>query len=344
MEDFQYQNHSFMTDSNQHILVVRFSALGDVAMTLPVIYSAARAYPGVRFSVVTRPFFARLFINKPDNVSVIGINPKDYAGLGGAIRLLKMLNELRPTMVADLHNVLRTWIIDRYFKLKGVKVVMVNKQRSGRSRALKSGSRQERFIERYRSVFASLGLDFDLSFKSLFENRIVTIPQPIMQPAVGIAPFARYFNKTYPIEMMRSVVELLSQKGVNVYLFGGRGSEAETLEKWASEINGCESVAGRYGIEDELALMSGLKLMVSMDSANQHLASLTGTKVLTLWGSTTPECGFTPYGQDDEAAMVARTECQPCTVAGSPTCPHGHFNCMRNLSPEAVANSIIRMI
>lgn len=332
-----------MTQGNQHILVLRFSALGDVAMTLPLIYSAARAYSDVKFSVVTRPFFARLFMNHPKNVEIVAINPKEYSGVLGTARLLGGLGRLHPTAVADLHNVLRTWIIDNYFRCRGVRVAMVNKQRAARSKALKAGSLQRSFIERYRDVFAELGLRFDLTFRSVFTSA-PKLPEAVQQPAVGIAPFARYFNKTYPPELMRRVVELLCQRGINVYLFGGRGDEAAVLEKWAAEIQGCRSVAGRYGIEDELALMSALKLMVSMDSANQHLASLAGTRVLTLWGSTTPECGFTPYGQNESSAMVARTDCQPCSVAGAPTCPLSHFNCMRQLSPEAVADRIISML
>ena len=87
--------------------------------------------------------------------------------------------------------------------------------------------------------------------------------------------------------------------------------------------------------------MSKMRVICSMDSANQHLASLVGTPVVTLWGSTTPECGFTPYGQREELSMVARLECQPCSVAGKPECPLGHFNCMKGLKAESVAEKLL---
>lgn len=332
-----------MTDYDKQILVIRFSALGDVAMTLPVIYSAATAYPRIRFTMVTRPFFARLFLNRPKNVELLPLNPKDYSGPLGAARMLGRLGKLKPTAVADLHNVLRTWIIDNYFRCRGVKVVMVDKNRSARSRALKERKRQVNFIDRYRDTFARLGLDFSLTFKTIFPSP-PTMPIELKQPAVGIAPFARYFNKTYPPKMMRGVVEKLCKNGVNVYLFGGRGEEAATLGRWAAEIAGCVSVAGEFSIEQELALMSGLRLMVSMDSANQHLASLAGTPVLTLWGSTTPECGFMPYGQPDSMSMTADVPCQPCTVAGSPQCARGNLKCMRSLSESAVVTKIMTFL
>ena len=329
-----------MQNSHPHLLVLRFSALGDVAMTLPVVYSAAMLNPEVRFSVVTRPFFARLFINAPENVKVVAVNPADYKGVAGLPRLLKRLRRLRPTAVADLHNVLRTWVIDNYFRMRGVKVVMVDKKRAGRSRALRTGSRQQSFIDRYCNVFRRLGLDCRPMFKSILTSADRS-PIDVDGHAIGLAPFARYMNNTYPPEMMREVAEILCRRGAKVYLFGARGEEAEVLSKWAESINGCTSVAGRFTIEEELALMSKMRVICSMDSANQHLASLVGTPVVTLWGSTTPECGFTPYGQREELSMVARLECQPCSVAGKPECPLGHFNCMKGLKAESVAEKLL---
>jgi len=329
-----------MIKKRTHILVLRLSALGDVAMTLPVVYSAAAAYPDVRFTVVTRPFFARLFINRPENVDVYPVDPKSYSGVTGVARLAGELGHLWPTAVADLHNVLRTWLIDSCFRMKGVKVAMVDKGRAGRRAALRSGSVQESFINRYVEVFSRLGLYFDLTFKSLIPADMPA-PVDVGQPAVGIAPFARYFTKTYPPELMRRVVESLCAHGINVYLFGGRGREAEELKVWADAIDGCHSVAGEFAIEDELVLMSKMQVMVSMDSANQHLASLVGTRVVTIWGATIPECGFTPYGQDAAYSIIEHVECQPCSVAGTAQCPKSDFRCMRGVSPEKVVARIM---
>lgn len=329
-----------------HVLILRFSALGDVAMTLPVIYSVARAYPEVRFTVATREFFAKLFINPPENVEVLGIDMKNkYRGLMGLRRLCLRLAQLKPTAVADLHNVARTWVIDTFFRLKGVSTVMVDKMRSSRRRLLRDKVQQKSFVERYAEVFARLGYPAELTFRSVFAGTGAVPPVDVCHPAVGIAPFARYYNKTYPPERMRKVAEILCRKGINVYLFGARGKEAEELRQWAGEIRGCESMAGEFTLPEEIAAMSAMDLMVSMDSANQHLAALTGTKVLTIWGSTTPSCGFTAYGNaDPSSAICLGLDCQPCTVAGSPTCPRGHLDCMCMIAPQSVASRIESMI
>lgn len=325
----------------KRMLIVRLSALGDVAMTIPAIYSLAEQYPALQISVVTRPFFARLFINRPDNVSIVEADFKgEHKGVGGTMRLLRQLSRLRPDCVADLHNVLRSWEIGTWFRMRGVRVAMVDKNRRSRKRLFTDKELQRNYIDRYADVFARLGYPIELTFRSLFDTRTAMPPFEPEQPAVGIAPFARYYNKTYPPEMMRIVVEQLCHSGISVYLFGGRGREQQELQSWADDIIGCTSVAGLYPIEQELALMSRMNLMVSMDSANQHLASLAGTPVISIWGSTTPACGFAGYGQPAENAIMLSLPCQPCSVAGKPTCPLGHLDCMCRIEPGTIVKKI----
>lgn len=330
----------------KRMLIIRLSALGDVAMTIPAIYSLARQYPELHIDVLTRPFFARLFINRPENISLVTADlTGTHKGIAGMARLMRRLSKLRPDCVADLHNVLRSWEIDAWMRLHGVRVAMVDKNRSGRRKLFTDKQPQRNFVDRYADVFARLGYPIKQNFTSLFDGRNPAIPpfEP-QQPAVGVAPFARYYNKTYPLEMMRHVVELLCRAGVNVYLFGGRGREAEELQSWANDIAGCRSVAGLYPIDSELALMSRMRVMVSMDSANQHLASLAGTTVVSVWGSTTPACGFNGYGQSADNAVVLGLDCQPCSVAGKPTCPLGHLDCMCGIAPELIFRRTLQLV
>lgn len=331
--------------TNSNILVIRFSALGDVAMTIPAIYSLAEQYPKVRVTVVTRPFFSRLFINAPANVTVIGVDLKnDYSGITGTFRLLHKLKSFRPDCVADLHNVLRSWIIDIWFRIHGVKVAMVNKRRSKRKKLFKTGEPQLNFVDRYANVFSRLGYPIELTFKSVFSAASKpSTPVEIKHPAIGIAPFARYTNKTYPPEMMLDTVQKITVEGYMVYLFGGRGNEADMLEKWADATENCTNLAGKYPLEQELSLISEMDLMVSMDSSNQHMAALTGTPVLSIWGSTIPACGFLGYGQTSGNALMLGLPCQPCTVAGKDTCYMGDFRCLRRITPEMIISKIKKL-
>lgn len=329
----------------EHILVIRLSALGDVAMTLPVIYSVAKENPACHFTVVTRPFFARMFINRPSNVSLFEVDYKQqYKGLTGTFKLLRQLSSLHIDAVADLHNVSRSWAIDCFFKLRGIPVAIVNKERMARQELFKKSSpakKQKNYVLRYVDVFQKLGFSFSLNFKSLFTSVSPTIPDVIQRNGykkIGIAPFARYTNKTYPIEKMQEVVDLLSkEKNYDIYLFGGK-NEAPILKEW--EKPNVHVLAGQFKIEDELTIMSTLDLMVSMDSANMHLASLAGTKVLSMWGSTTPACGFMGYGQNEDTALCLNLPCQPCTIAGSEKCYMGGYPCMHKITLQMVIQKI----
>ncbi|MDE7412076.1 MAG: glycosyltransferase family 9 protein [Paramuribaculum sp.] len=332
------------SDKRQRLLVLRLSALGDVAMTIPIVYSVARRYPECRITMVTRPFFANLLVNAPDNVHVLPVDTKAYKGVKGLHRFMRLLAAQRPTAIADLHNVSRTWVVDSYFRLHGIRVAMVDKMRRSRRELISHGTQQPSFFNRYCRVFERLGFPVTPDFTSIFGNTLPSPPITLRKPAAGIAPFARYTNKTYPPELMHEVVRQLAEAGVTPYLMGARGKEAETLQRWAQEIPGAVCVAGTLKLNDELALIANLDVMVSMDSANQHLASLTGIPVVTIWGSTTPACGFQAYHQSDDRQLCLGLQCQPCTVAGSDRCRLGTLACMRGITPSMVTEKVLHTI
>lgn len=313
-------------------------------MTVPAIYSLARTYPDMDIYVATRPFFGRMFINAPANVKVLTFDLKDeYKGFGGTLRIARQLSALHPDYVADLHNMARTIFISTNLRLTGAKVATVDKARSARHKVYSGGEAQRQYIDRYFDTFRRLGLDTPCTFSSVYDDAgLPEVSVGISHPAVGIAPFARYANKTYPPERMREVARMLATQGINVYLFGGRGAEADTLASWQEK--GITSLAGQYPLEEEIAIMGHLDVMVSMDSANQHLAALAGTKVITVWGSTTPACGFLGFGQTADNALCLNLPCQPCTIAGSKECPKGHMNCLTTLPPQAIVDKVIALI
>ena len=329
-----------MMDKRKKILIIRLSALGDVAMTVPVIYSLAKQYPHLDVHVLTRPFFANLFVDKPDNVKVIEADFKSrFKGITGMLRLLRELGKYKFDCVADFHNVLRSWVVDAFFLIKGIPVKMVDKQRRGRKDVVKRHVKQANFINRYLGVLAKLGFAVSLDFGSVFHDGSTESPVGIEHPAVGIAPFARYSTKTYPLDKMLEVAKALEREGFYVYLFGGK-NEAETLAGWQSVMSRCRSLAGEFRLYDELAIISNLDVMVTMDSANQHLASMVGTKTVTVWGGTTPICGFLGFGQDEGNAVCLGLPCQPCSIAGGAKCRLGHLKCLNDIAPEMIVEKV----
>jgi ADP-heptose:LPS heptosyltransferase len=133
----------------------------------------------------------------------------------------------------------------------------------------------------------------------------------------------------------------VAEPSVRVFLFGSRGDEATVLQQWEGLSSQAMSVAGRFTLQEELALMAHMDVMITMDSANMHLASLVGTRVVSVWGSTTPACGFMGYGQKPDNVLCLQLECQPCTIAGSKDCPRGTLDCLRKLQPRQLVRKIL---
>lgn len=340
MTKTSYDKHS------KRILFIRFSALGDVAMTIPVIYSFAQHYPQHKIYVVTRPFFRQIFINPPENVEVLSIELENgHNSLGNYLRMIKNLSSISPDYIFDMHNVLKTWIIGLYFRLVGKKVFTTSKHRLQRRNVIKGTHRIQSMTDSHIYAINKAGFHFPMTFKSIIcnaEHKDAT-PRVKTTMKIGIAPFARYKNKTYPFEKMLSVIVALAKEGHCVFLFGSK-KEADiynaTIQKYDNivPINSCGT------LNEELQVMSSLDIMITMDSANHHLASLVNTRVISIWGGTTHACGFIAYGQSEEDALCLRLNCQPCTISGSDKCKRKDFVCLNNISVTMLLTIIRKAI
>jgi ADP-heptose:LPS heptosyltransferase len=144
----------------------------------------------------------------------------------------------------------------------------------------------------------------------------------------------------WPAEKMKQLLKILEAEGYTIVLFGGKGDEQHVLSQWSSELSNTISVAGQLTFSEELYLISKLETMLSMDSANMHLASLAGVRVVSIWGATHPYAGFYGYGQSNSDAVQIDLECRPCSVYGNRECHRGDFACMNGISPEMVFKKI----
>lgn len=329
----------------RRILFMRFSAMGDVAMTLPVIYSFAQQFPQIKVFVATQLPFDQMFINLPDNVEVIPVNVKsEYKGFWGILKLAKRLSRLRLDYVFDMHNVLRTWLVCLYFRGIGIKVFMTSKHRILRKKITTQSAQSISMIDSHVKALNNAGFSFRLCFESIIKDYSLKERQSMFpKSAIGIAPFARYKNKAYPMAKIENVISSLANEGFYVCLFGGR-KEATMLGEIAQKYSNVISVAGRKSLQEELEMMAKLDVMVTMDSANHHLASLVNTRAISIWGSTTPACGFMAYNQSPADAVILGIECQPCTIAGSNKCRRKDFACLNELPETRIVNRIKQII
>lgn len=321
------------------ILVFRFSSLGDVAMTIPVIQCLLEQNQKVEVIYVSREKFKPLFENL-DHVRFVGADlDGKHKGIWGLYRLFQSLFPFNISAVADLHNVLRTQILVRFFNLKNIPVSVLDKGRKERQALLQGEIKEpiKPMVERYADVFRSLGFDLKLSHQILANKAE-------KENAIGIAPFAMYKGKMYPLKKMQEVALKIAERGVKVYLFGGK-DEATELEKWEKLHPNLTSTAGKKDLKEELELIKKLKLMVSMDSANMHLASLVGTPVISIWGNTHPYMGFLGYGQSmDNVVQDETIKQRPTSVFGKEKSKSEEMDYFKNISPKMISDKIFEAL
>lgn len=320
-------------------------------MTVPVLYSLACAYPEVQITVVSRKAFQPFFDQLPTNVSFFAVDK--YVGKNKGIReLFRLFRDLRQTKydaVADLHDVLRTFFLRSCFRLSGTRVEHIHKGRKEKQALTRAKNKICHPIpttfERYTAVFHRLGFQqFPDTFHGILEDKTVAQREvfPLTgekgsQTWIGIAPFARHRGKMYPLEKMEQVVSRLSQQtDYRIFLFGGGTQEIATLHKWEQKYARTQTLSDKLKLSGELNLIRLLDVMVSMDSANMHMASLTRTPVLSIWGATHPRAGFMGWKQSTEYAIQLDMPCRPCSIFGNKPCLRSDYACMNDIAPETI--------
>ena len=296
-----------------------------------------------KISVLTNfqffPFF-RAF----NDVDLISFDKKkQHKGLFGMFRLFKEIKKLDLDYVVDLHEVLRTNFLKAVLK---VPFYQINKGRNEKERLVsgKIFAPLKSTHQRYRDVFEKIGI----SIKPLSKTQIhrVDISDLKLIPKnnkllIGIAPFAAHKGKEYPIVQMEEVIKEIN-KDFNVILFGGGKKEEFILDDLAGKHSNVINIANKFSLDQEMDVISNLSIMLSMDSANGHIAALMGIKVLTIWGVTHPFAGFSPYGQTDKNnILVNRLQFPkiPTSIYGEKF-PNGYEKAISSISPKEIISKL----
>ncbi len=332
----------------KHVLVFRFSALGDVAMTVPVIKLVLQQNPHLNITFVSNGFVQPLFegINR---LQFFAVEPKGkHKGIKGIYKLSQELKKSASfDAVADLHNVLRTKMLRTFFSFSGFTISVINKGRNEKKELTRIKHKKLRPLkstfQRYAEVFEKLGLpvnlnEFERPNTPSFSEDLTQLKSKGFK-LVGVAPFAKHAEKMYPLQQIQEVIELLiSRENIIVYLFGSK-DQASLLDTWHNG-NNIISLAGKMSLQKELEAIAALDIMVTMDSANMHLASLSGVPVVSVWGSTHPFAGFYGWQQPLENAVQVDLYCRPCSVFGNRKCYRGDLACLHSINPETIVKKV----
>jgi len=338
----------------KHILVIRLSAMGDVAISVPVLSAFVLQYPSVKITVLTTAFYEPFFKNMP-NVSVYKVDKKgNHKGLLGLFKLAKELKALKIDAVADFHNVLRSKILVRLLKLQGIPYQQINKGRTDKKALTRANNKILKPLstsaKRYANVFEQLGFPIDLNKHQLkkrekLSDTILKYIGNSNKKRIGIAPFAAHKGKMYPLDKMQKVIAALAED-YQVILVGGGKKEASQLKKIAATHQNIISIANQFTFDEELAIISNLDVMLAMDSGNGHLAAMYGVPVITVWGVTHPYAGFTPFNQPEENQLLPdlkKFPLLPTSIYGNKY-PESYLNCFDTITPEAIITQVKRVL
>ena len=340
-----------------NLLVMRFSAMGDVALLAPALIAISANYPNVQITLVTRGNFTPFFFNMP-NVNVIGINLKKYKGIVGIWKFYKELEKLGPyDKIIDLHSSLRSRAFSFIYRLRGIPTFTINKGRKEKNEQIKRKNKVLKnlphTVERYLKVFEHAGFpavtrrgpwinvdaDSKIYAQDFFKRMGLKKKETLW---VGFAPFAGHELKEWPMyKSILLVKQIQTEFNACIFLFGST-EERKKLKVIQGDLENCFIVSGdKMGIRGELGIMEKLDLMIGMDSSNIHLMALLKKPVIGIFGTTHPYSGFGPYGQEDSGVLqVEHLPCRPCSIYGNTTCYRKDFACMEMIDPADVIKRI----
>ena len=336
----------------KHLMIFRFSSMGDVAMLVPVLRCLYAQNQKIQVTLVTQKRFSPIFkefielqIISPDFIG-------KHKGLKGLYRLYRELKQIKPHRIADIHQNLRSRILGFFFRLSFTRIKVIDKGYTERKRLTRPTKKTMKPLTpqhfRYVEVFSRLGFALDVDkhefpIKPGLPKSSLDVDLPSDRKWIGIAPFAAHPGKIYPLDLMQKVVGYL-QKQHTVFLFGHGPKEAAQIHVWAKAYPQVIPHALEMSFSDKLNLIANLDVMISMDSANGHLAANFGVPVITLWGMTHPFLGFSAFGQNNHLLVDREKFPKVPTSPYGKLVPKGYNDAMRTITPEDVIEMVLEKI
>jgi ADP-heptose:LPS heptosyltransferase len=313
------------------ILILRFSSIGDIVLTSPVVRCLKQQLNASEIHLLTKKSFASIVENNP-NVDKVFSFEKNVD------EVLQELKKESYDWVIDLHHNLRSMQVKRalekqsksFNKLNIEKWLLVN---------LKINRMPEKHIvDRYFETVAHLGVKNDLNGLEFFieaknEVNISSLPKEYQNGFIAFVIGAKHNTKKLPTEKIISICKKLNRA---VILIGGK-EDFEAGEKIASQISNVFNACGKYNLQQSASLIKQADKLITHDTGMMHIAAAFQKNIISVWGNTVPEFGMYPYmpGKESKIVEVKNLSCRPCSKIGFEKCPKGHFKCMNEIDETA---------
>ncbi len=331
------------------VLVVRFSAIGDILLITPLLRAIRTQYPGARIAVLTKEQYAPLLSHNPHVSEVLGIAPDE-----GIRAIAQRIRGVRYTHLLDLHGNLRSLALRRlapgpwrsYAKRRVERALLITIKRDTYGAEIP-------IAERYFEAAEGLYLEPDGGPPDFFigEEADRAAGERISavglgrdgRPLVAMAPGAAHATKRWPQEYWVELIRRITPTGADVALLGGPGDEE--LAAGIANLAGANvaSLAGTLGLQETGAVVRRAEVLISGDTGVMHMATGVGTPVVALFGPTVRQFGFFPY-RSEAGVVELDLPCRPCSPHGSSRCPLGHHRCMKQMVPDLVFTMLAKAL
>lgn len=327
------------------LLIIRFSAIGDVVLTVHAVRALRAKYPSLEITIATREHLLCLFESIGD--LKFFMMPK-HPSLNDCLGLYRQLRGESFDAIADLQSDANSHLLCTMLRRGSMQVEHFDREK----RALrlltshKSSAPVRNEVLRFLDVFARLGLSVEAP---PVVRTLLPVPAEFGGEKtgrwVGIAPFTTKLTKMYPLDRAEEVVRLLCERFDKVFIFSGPDAEQHFCEQMRQLYpEKVEMVYGRTNLAGEVALISNLDLLVTAAGATMQMSTLTGAPLLALWGGTHPDCGYGAYGADPaENYLQLDLPCRPCSAFGEGCCRREDYACLNRITPAMVMKRVEEM-
>jgi ADP-heptose:LPS heptosyltransferase len=322
------------------VLIIRFSSIGDIVLTTPVIRCLKKQVPGVTIHFAVKHAFRQVVESNPyiDKVHVLHDDLDE---------LIAALQHERFDYVIDLHHNLRTLQVKRALKTKSFSFHKLNVQKWLLTNLKWNNMPNIHIVDRYLDTVASLGvkndgggLDYFIPADDKVKDR--DIPTSHQAGYVGLVIGAAHATKRLPLHKLTELCDKIDHP---VILLGGK--EDYQMGKTLAALDPIKvyNACGKFNLNESADLVQRAKLIITHDTGLMHIAAAFKRPIVSIWGNTVPDFGMYPYygerylqrrANPFDIVEVSKLRCRPCSKIGYDTCPKGHFKCMEHIQMEAL--------
>lgn len=321
-----------MEENQIKFLIIRFSSIGDIVLTTPVIRNLKNQVEGAVIHYLTKPQYSSILENNPyvDKVHVL----KSYK------ETIRELKDEGFDYIIDLHNNLRTWRFKNRLKILDFSFPKLNWEKYQMVRFKKNKLPDIHIVDRYlKTVYLfdvdndNKGLDYFIpeSDKINISDFLKTENTEFIAYAIG----GQHFTKKLPVN---KISELCSKINKPIILLGGK-EDFENGEKIAQENSHCINLCGKLNLNQSASIVEQAYFVISHDTGLMHIAAAFKKNIASIWGNTIPEFGMYPYqaGKNCKIFEIKDLKCRPCSKIGFKKCPKKHFDCMLKQNLDEIA-------